>query len=213
MATMNRSALNLLFIVALFFVAPATGFAQVTASQALKLNPVQRSSVEISIPSADEIEDCTISSPTSKNVSGWIVKDPASRILRRFLDTNGDNDIDLWCYYKDGFEVYRDIDSNFDRKADQYRWFGSQGTRWGIDEDQDGEIDLWRRISAEEVSAEVAAAIGTGDTARFDRLMITAKELEQVGFGGDRKQVISSNLLKSKKNVCKFAEGKQFKVR
>jgi len=212
MATMNRSALNLLFIVALFFVAPANGFAQVTAKQALKLNPVQRLSVEISIPSADEIDDCTISSPTSKNVSGWIVKDAANRVLRRFLDTNGDNDIDLWCYYKDGFEVYRDIDSNFDRKADQYRWFGSQGTRWGVDENQDGKIDRWKRISAEEVSSEVAAAIGTGDTARFDRLMITAKELEQVGFGEDRKQAISSNLVKSKKTFASLLKGSGAKL-
>lgn len=209
---MNRSALNLLFIAALFFVSSSNGFGQVTAKQALGLKPVQRSSVDISIPIGDEIDECTISSPPSKKISGWIVKDSAGRILRRFLDTNGDNDIDLWCYYKDGFEVYRDIDSNFDRKADQYRWFGSQGTRWGVDADQDGKIDRWKRISAEEVSAEVAAAIGTGDTARFDRLMITTQELEKIGFGGDRKQAISDNLIKSKKTFASMLKGNSSKL-
>ena len=52
-------------------------------------------------------------------------------ILRKFVDTNGDNVVDQWSYYKDGVEVYRDIDSNFNGKADQYRWFNTGGTPLG----------------------------------------------------------------------------------
>ena len=62
---------------------------------------------------------------------GWIVRDGNGRILRSFVDTNGDNVVDLWCYYQGGIEVYRDIDRNFNGKPDQYRWLNTAGTRWG----------------------------------------------------------------------------------
>lgn len=178
--------------------------AQVTVEQALKLTPVQRDDVEISVPEKAEIEECTISAPEDKKLSGWVVKDPAGRLLRRFLDTNGDQDIDLWCYYRDGFEVYRDIDSNFDRKADQYRWFGSQGTRWGIDDDQDGQIDSWKRISAEEVSELVAKALAEQDEKSFLRLLITEKELDQVGFSDDKQKLLSAEVKKSRQGFSKL---------
>ena len=44
-----------------------------------------------------------------------------------------DKKVDQWCYFKNGIEVYRDIDSNHNRKADQYRWLGTAGIRWAID--------------------------------------------------------------------------------
>ena len=177
---------------------PSALLGQVTVEQALTLTPVQSGDVEYSIPSKEEAKNCTVSSPKEKGLSGWIVKDPAGRILRKFLDTNGDQDIDLWCYYRDGFEVYRDIDSNFDRNADQYRWFGSQGTRWGVDDNQDGKVDSWKRISAEEVSAEVAKALATRDEKRFQLLLMTDKELADSGFSEDKSKVIQKNIDGSK---------------
>ena len=77
-------------------------------------------------------------------------KAPTASILRKFVDTNDDNIVDQWSYYKDGLEVYRDIDSNFNGKADQYRWFHTGGSRWGVDTNEDGsdrllEVDLGRR--------------------------------------------------------------------
>ena len=38
-------------------------------------------------------------------------------MLRIFLDSNGDNKLDHWIYFKDGAETYRDVDSNFDGRA------------------------------------------------------------------------------------------------
>ena len=76
-----------------------------------------------------------------------MVKTDGSQVLRRFLDTNGDNKVDQWCYFKDGIEIYRDIDANFNNKADQYRWLGTAGTRWGLDDDENGQIDSWKVIS------------------------------------------------------------------
>jgi len=115
--------------------------------------------------------------------TGWLVFNSAGQLLRRFLDTNGDNKIDQWCYYKNGIEVYRDIDSNQNGKADQYRWLGTGGTRWGLDDNEDGRIDRWKVISAEEVSAEVVAALRTADEKRFQRLLLGSEELKALGLG------------------------------
>ena len=49
--------------------------------------------------------------------------------------------VDQWCYYNDGVEVYRDIDTNFNKKADQFRWLNTAGSRWGIDANEDEKID------------------------------------------------------------------------
>ena len=53
----------------------------------------------------------------------------------------GDNVVDTWSYYKNGLEVYRDGDLNFNGKADQYRWFHTGGSRWGLDKNEDGKLD------------------------------------------------------------------------
>ena len=107
-------------------------------------------------------------------------------ILRKFVDTNDDNIVDQWSYYKDGIEVYRDIDSNFNGKADQYRWFHTGGSRWGLDPRETGVIQSWKMISAEEVTAEIVAAIATNDAQRFRRLLLTANELKSLGLGKSR---------------------------
>ena len=87
-----------------------------TAAQILAgYQPVQKD-VQIDRPEAAEIAKCTIS---RIGKTGYIVRDGSGQMLRNFRDTNGDNIVDQWSYYKDGVEVYRDIDSNFNRKADQ----------------------------------------------------------------------------------------------
>lgn len=90
--------------------------------------------------------------------------------LRWFTDTNGDNSVDRWRYYKDRLLVYRDIDSNFNGKVYQCRWFHTRGTRWGLANDENGTIDTWKMISAVEVTEEVIAAFAARDARRFARL-------------------------------------------
>jgi thiol-disulfide isomerase/thioredoxin len=115
-----------------------------------------------------------------KNASGWALKDAQGRFVRRFFDSDGDNQIDVWSYFLNGDEVYREIDSNFNNKVDQYRWLGVNGSKWGIDLNEDGRIDSWRVISAEETSQEILAAVLTNDIARLQALMITKAEIDSL---------------------------------
>ena len=79
-------------------------------------------------------------------------------------------------------EVYRDVDRNFNGKADEYRWLNTAGSRWGLDPNEDSKIDTWKVISAEEVSAEVVRAVADRDSNRFARLLITADEMKSLGL-------------------------------
>ena len=150
--------------------------------QAMKLTPVQKD-VDCTRPSEEEIAACKVLVLNEARQSGWVVQDAQGLTLRRFVDTNGDNKIDQWCYYKDGLEVYRDIDGDFNGRVDQYRWFTTAGTRWALDRDEDGAIDSWNAISVEEASAEVVAALARQDADRFARVLLTPAEIQTLGLG------------------------------
>jgi len=171
----------------------AANAATPTVEQALGLKPMQKD-VEYDLPKGDEIAKCTIQVEKAGQISGWVVKDPEGRILRRFIDTNGDNTVDQWSYYADGLEVYRDVDSNSNGKADQYRWLNTGGSRWALDTNEDGKVDVWKSISAEEVSAEAVQAMAARDSARFQRLLLTADELQTLGLGEKYGTVISEKI-------------------
>jgi thiol-disulfide isomerase/thioredoxin len=178
--------------------------AKPTAKDALQLTPIQ-DDVDFSTPTGAELDACRIESVSKDGVSGWIVMTGGGAVLRSFLDTNRDNKVDMWCYFKDGIEVYRDIDADFNGKADQYRWLGTGGVRWGLDRDEDGVIDQWKMISAEEVTAEVVAALRTADAARFSRLMLTPEELRALGLGQQHEQEIRDSIAKAEKEFTALA--------
>jgi thiol-disulfide isomerase/thioredoxin len=164
-----------------------------TAAQALKLTPVQQG-IDCDQPSPELAAKCKIIAKKINGRVGWIVESPDGVILRKFVDTNGDNVVDQWSYYKDGLEVYRDIDSNFNGKADQYRWFHTAGSRWGVDPKETGVVQGWRSISAEEVSAEIVAAVATNDAQRFRRLLLTPNELKALGLGKSRAESVGQKV-------------------
>jgi len=151
-------------------------------SDALRLVPTQKD-VDYARPSSEEVAQCKISAQKVAGAVGWVIEASRGSLLRRFLDTNGDGKVDQWCYYKDGLEVYRDVDSDFDSKVDQCRWCNTAGTRWGVDRDQDGTIDSWRMISAEEVTREIVAALIAQDTDRFARVLLSEEDLRSLGLG------------------------------
>jgi thiol-disulfide isomerase/thioredoxin len=165
--------------------APAARAAQPTVEYALGLVPAQKN-VEYDRPTAAEAKNCTIDMEKEGGVNAWVVRGPAGEVLRAFADTNGNRVVDRWSYYKDGLEVYRDLDADHDTKVDQSRWLSAAGSRWGVDEDGNGSIDVWKMLSAEEASAEIVEALKNRDAAAFARLLPTKADLQAAGFEGDR---------------------------
>lgn len=164
-----------------------------SAAQALSLTPIQPN-VSYTRPTKEETDAATIRAEKQGNATAWVVRNGRGEILRRFADTNGDNVVDLWCYYDDGLESYRDIDSDYNGKADQYRWFQTSGTRWGIDKNEDGRIDSWKVISAPEVAEELVFALKNKDRTRFELLLIKSDELASAGFGDAKEKELSATL-------------------
>ena len=182
---------------------PAVLLAAPTAEQALELKPIQ-TDTEYDIPSPEAAGNCKIEAARELG-SGWIVRDLSGQMLRRFLDTNNDKKLDQWSYFKDGIEVYRDVDANFNGKADQYRWLGTSGTRWGLDKNEDGVIDSWKVISPEETTAEVIAALRDRDAARFKRLLLTKPELAQLGVGKSLEDDLASRIKATEDGIGSLA--------
>jgi thiol-disulfide isomerase/thioredoxin len=159
--------------------------AQPTVADALALQPRQKN-VDYDRPAADAVGRCAIGQEKIDGVTALVVRGPGGEVLRAFADTNGNRVVDRWSYFKDGVEVYRDVDSDHDTKADQCRWLNSAGGRWATDADADGVIEAWRQLSAEEATAEVVDALRAKDAAAFARLLPTKADLEAAGFEGDR---------------------------
>jgi thiol-disulfide isomerase/thioredoxin len=161
-------------------VAPSWVVAAPGAAEVLQFQPRQQG-IEITTPRPNETAACKVELVKGQGkASGWLLADANGQPLRRFFDSNGDVKIDVWSYFKDGVEVYREIDSNFNGKPDQYRWLNAGGSRHGVDANEDGKIDGWKAISPEEVSQELIAALASRDAARFQALLCSDADLREL---------------------------------
>src|SRR6266851_826968 len=163
---------SLVLLGALAPLAAAAPIPPPTPQQMLNLKPKQEG-VAYTIPEADKVATCKVEKVTGRKGSGWILKDADGKTLRLFFDTNADDKVDVWSYYRDGVEVYRETDTNFTGKPDQYRWLNAGGAKFGIDEAKDFHVKHWKVISPEEVSQEILAALANHDFARLQALMLT----------------------------------------
>jgi thiol-disulfide isomerase/thioredoxin len=202
---MLRGGVAFSWLVSGWVLVPGAIGATPTAERALSLQPVQPQ-VSYEVPSASEVDKCTVEVVSQPGLAGWEVHNDKNQLLRRFIDTNGDKKIDQWCYYKDGIEVYRDIDSDFNEKADQYRWLGTAGLRWGLDKNEDGRIDHWKMISPEEVTAEVVEALRKRDVDAFLRVLLKPDELRALGLGKEREEELAKRIENARTRFAQFAE-------
>jgi thiol-disulfide isomerase/thioredoxin len=149
----------------------------------LAFKPYQKG-VVVSTPTAAEKASCKVElvQGQAKGSSGWVLKDANGRLLRKFFDSNGDKYPDQWSYYKDGIEVYRELDTNFNGSRDTYMWLNTAGMKIGLDRDEkDGIIDHWQALSIEELSQEVVKAVGAKDFKALQALMVSEDELKTMG--------------------------------
>lgn len=164
-------------------------------AQILKFKPIQ-SGVVYDTPSDEQQDKCKVDLLTDDQ-RGWIVRDHRNLVIRKFVDSNNDNRVDRWSYYMNGQEVYRDVDTDNDAKADEFRWYHSAGSRFGIDKNADGMIDEWKSISPNEVAAEVVAALADGNVERLRPLLLTAESARQVGLPPEAAEKVSQAQQKS----------------
>ncbi|HXG11361.1 MAG TPA: thioredoxin-like domain-containing protein [Gemmataceae bacterium] len=162
----------------------AVAWAAPTPAQMLSFRPRQEG-VDYSTPSPQEESLCKVEPVKwGRQGAGWLLRDPQGRPLRRFYNTrytgtaDDKSKIDVWSYYKDGVEVYREWATKNGDPPDQYRWFNSGGMKWGVDENKDGKIDSWKMISPEEVSQEILQALIKKDFSRLQALMLTEAEMK-----------------------------------
>ncbi|MBC7816640.1 MAG: thioredoxin, partial [Planctomycetaceae bacterium] len=141
--------------------------------------PRQRD-VEFETPKPAEFAKCTVKAERIGKGSAWVVTGPNGQVLRRIVDTDGDTEPDQWRYYNNGIEVYREIDTNFNKKPDQYRWLNTGGSRWGVDSNEDKNIDAWKIISPEEASRVAVNALLANDADMLRLVLVTAEDLAQL---------------------------------
>lgn len=177
-------------------------------NDALSLAPTQ-SSVDYDVPTDADRAKCTIAAEKLADWSGWVVRDASGVVLRRFMDTSGDGHVNQWSYFKDGAEVYRDIDGNANRRVDECRWLNQGGSRWGVDSNEDGRIDAWKSISAEEVSAEIVAAIRDADAARFEAVLASPEEIKSLAFGAEITADLTKRIEDAKKQFAALAKAQK----
>lgn len=172
----GRASMALILGCLVLLAGTSPAWAKPTVAQMLTFHPKQ-AGIPCTTPTLQEQNSCVVELVKATRGSGWLLRDAKGQPLRRFFDSNGDNKIDVWSYYKDGVEIYREIDLNSNDKADQYRWMNSAGMKWGIDSNEDGRIDTWKAISPEEVSQEIVQALAARDNPRLQALMLTEAEL------------------------------------
>ncbi len=182
--------------------------AQPTVDYALGLAPFQKN-VDYDKLTADQAKGATLKMEKEGGLNAWVVRGPRGEVLRSFADTNGDKVVDRWSYFKDGMEVYRDIDADFNAKADQARWVNIGGSRWGLDEDENGTLDAWKSLSAEEATAEIVAALKTRDPALFARLLPTKDDLVTAGFEEPMLSELVERVAKAGKDFASLAKAQQ----
>jgi hypothetical protein len=148
-----------------------------------------RQEARITTPGASEQAGCKVELVKEGAGSGYVLKDGAGKVLRRYFSSNG-RSVDSWSYYKDGAEVYREVDTTGSGKPDQYRWLNAGGSKWGVDSNKDGTIDSWKVISPEEVSQEALRALATNDLGRLRALLITDEDVKALGLSAEQADAI-----------------------
>ena len=204
---LSISPVSLFVGVCVFLLLPRVSIAQPTVKYALGLKPHQKNQdIDYDIPSGESITRATVKMEKRGDVTAWVVRDDRGQVLRVFADTNGDRVVDQWSFFKNGLEVYRDIDSDFNAKADEARWFNTAGSRWGFDRDEDGVLDAWKMISAEEVTLEIVAAFRLQDTSRFAMLLPSEEEIEKAGFDGNLLKDVTSRVARAASEFSRLAQ-------
>ncbi len=164
-----------------------TADAQVKMEDVLGRRPAQANAA-VTTPAGSELAACKaeqVAWPKPESgpaPTGVVVKDGSGRLVRQFIDTTGGSRPNIFSYYLNGVESYREVDGNGNGKPDQFRWLGPNGGKWGSDADEDGRIDAWYVLAPEELSQELFHAIQSRDTKRVEAMLPSEQDLKSLGL-------------------------------
>ena len=167
--------------------APCVARAQPTPAYFLQLAPTVKG-VEIDTPTDKTMPECKVERVVGagKRPVGWALRDGQGQLLRRVFDNKAILDAtkpvkaNQWSYYKDGFEVYRDLDTNADDYVDEARFLNSAGTR--VASIKANKVVGWRRLSAEEASKVFVQGLIAPDLALIESVLATPEDLASLGL-------------------------------
>ena len=160
-----------------------TAAAQATRVEDVLARQPNQPGVAVTTPTGADLAGCKVEAlqwPGSK-ARGVKVTDVTGRPVRQFIDSAGTGKWNIFSYYLDGVEAYREIDSDGSGRPDQYRWLGANGGKWGGDPNKTGTITTWYVMSPEELSQELLAALISQDKKRLDALLPTDGDLKKLG--------------------------------
>ena len=84
--------------------------------RAALVSPSQKG-IDVDTLTEQEIQSATLQKIGAR---GYILKNSAGVIIRTLFDTDGDGQLDFWGFYKNGVEVYYEMDTDADRIADRF---------------------------------------------------------------------------------------------
>lgn len=151
-----------------------------TVEKAFEIRPRQPG-VNIAVPTADQIARHRLDPIKDKNQAaiGYVLRDAEGKPVRQFVSVDNKS-FNIVAYYVNGQEAYRETYPP--NEAHQYRWLGSNGSKWGLDRDRDGRIDDWLVISPEEASQEILQAVLARDPKRLEALLPSEEHLKGIGL-------------------------------
>ena len=167
--------------------------------------------VPIETPPRNTWEDCTWQAlePDTDGESGYLVNGPGGQPLRKVLDENRDGNVNLFIFYNNGVEVYREWDDRKDRKSpggqalvevNNFRWVNFGGTAWGVDADGRAfdanggansdprkkffSVDQWKRLAPAEAGRIAAEALIENSPAKLATVLVNQGDLRELRVAG-----------------------------
>lgn len=151
------------------------------AEQILARQPTQK--VDVDYPSDDEAEKCVVKRFEESGYTGVALYKPDGVTLLRVWAAPPPKEgqraqVEQCRYYKNGIEVFRDVNNK------EARWFNTGGTRRGALAADRKTIESWTVLSAQEATQEAIAALKTNDFPRYQRVALSAQELQGLKLTG-----------------------------
>jgi hypothetical protein len=97
---------------------PALASAQGVSARDILAFKAETPGLDYDQPADVDIDSCRVALEPG---AAWSLLSREGVLLRRFEDTNRDGVVDSWRYYKAGIFVYRDVDSDYDGRADRHQ--------------------------------------------------------------------------------------------